>query len=140
MVTCAMTSSQKCQGQELDRGIEGKSSEVKATRNLGSRLSRAPVSMSVVQPSPLHQAPSSSNHVEQCSSKEIAHGLAQARNREKEVSTPNVIWKCTGSQFVETKSEPRRPDVVVVYTADTCSRVAVLGVARWPWLRAHQVR
>jgi hypothetical protein len=49
------TSSQKCQGQELDRNIKGKRAEVRSTpRNLGSRLSQPPVTSSVVQPSPLH--------------------------------------------------------------------------------------
>jgi hypothetical protein len=51
------SSSQKCQGQELDRDIKGKRAEVRSTpRNLGSRLSQPPVTLSVVQLSPLHEA------------------------------------------------------------------------------------
>jgi hypothetical protein len=54
------------------------------------------------------------------------------------VSVPNVGRKCPGSQLVEIKSKPGKPDVVMqLYT---CSNVAVLGAARWSWLRAHQVR
>jgi hypothetical protein len=42
-----------------------------------------------------------------------ARARADEGQREKVVSAPNVGRKCPGSQLVETKPKPRKPDVVV---------------------------
>jgi hypothetical protein len=63
MFTCALPFRRlsEVSGARSRQNIRGKSAEVRSTpRNLGSRLSRAPVSLPVVQPSPLTSGASSS--------------------------------------------------------------------------------
>jgi hypothetical protein len=93
---------------------------------------RAPIELVCSPAQPLAsgavlQQVAASNHVNQYRRKLVACGLAQARVRERKRDQRAKCWKCPGSQLVETKSKPRKPDVVVVHAAVYCRDV--YGVA-----------